>query len=57
MGVIMEFQPRHLDIILELDTLQNDLLERIDDLDRQVSRVLVECNATRNAESAAVMSQ
>lgn len=53
----MEFQPRHLDMLLELDTLQNDLLERIDDLDRQVSRILVECNATRSVEPPAIIAQ
>ena len=39
----MENQTPHSQLLGELDTRQNDVLQRLEDLDRRVKRVLDEC--------------
>ncbi len=49
----MENQERHLTIFSELENLQNDLLKRLDDLDRRVKQVLDDWTMTRKEEKKA----
>lgn len=39
--------------LVEIEALQNDLIARLDDLDRRVCRVLKEWNSTRENDSSA----
>jgi hypothetical protein len=44
----MDNQKQHFQLLSELDIRQNDLLRRLEDLDRRVQRVLDECTGKRN---------
>ena len=46
----MEEASRQLHTLVELDARHDDLLVQLDELDRRVSQVLVECQAIRLAE-------
>lgn len=48
----MENQATHFQIIGELDARQNDVLQRLEDLDRRVKRVLDECLGKRRSSGA-----
>jgi len=42
--------PERSSVLVELEALQNDLLQRLDELDRQVRGVLKEWTSTRQSE-------
>ncbi len=48
----MENQNPHFQLLSELDARQNDVLQRLEDLDRRVKRVLDECLGKRRTSSA-----
>lgn len=48
----MENRTPHLDTLLELETRHEDLLQRLDELDKKVEKVLKQCQASRREEVA-----
>jgi len=51
-GIIVENQISHFQLLGELDARQNDVLQRLEDLDRRVKRVLDECLGKRRSSAA-----
>ena len=49
----MDALPRHLQSLLELEARHDDLLERLDELDKRVESVLAQYGAAGYRESAA----
>jgi hypothetical protein len=48
----MENQKPHFQLLGELDARQNDVLQRLEDLDQRVKRVLDECQGKRRSKKA-----
>lgn len=48
----MDEQTSQLDLLLDLDDRHDDLLARLEALDKQVEKVLVECLAVRQPAEA-----
>lgn len=49
----MDAQTGQLERLLDLDTRHDELLLRLDELDKQVEKVLAECLAVRQADEPA----
>ena len=50
----MENQTPHSQLLGELDARQNDVLQRLEDLDRRVMRALDECLGKRRSSATAL---
>jgi len=53
----MNVQVPHLDELLELETRHEDLLLRLDELNKQVEKVLTQCQAIRAEETPGRMGE
>jgi hypothetical protein len=48
----MKKQPRPANLLLDLEARQEEVIARLEELDREVERVLAECLALKAAETA-----
>jgi hypothetical protein len=48
----MDNQAPHLDLLLDLETRHDDLLARLEELDKRVERVLADCLAVQQSAEA-----
>lgn len=53
----MEDRTPHLETLLELETRHEDLLQRLDELDRKVEKVLKQCQVARREEEVTLRRQ